>query len=272
MLNKSASRDALTSTRSNIARNVSMPIYLYVKTHNQTGLKYLGKTTDSDPHAYPGSGLYWTDHLRTHGKDYSTEILLETEDPDQIRTVGQYYSTLWNVVESDAWANLQPEEGQGFVSGKYHHSKRPGYQNPAKLPENRQRASDRMLAMSDRHWAKSDKFKANMSGDRNPVHLPHVKERMVKQNPRLLEHNREMWRQKFLDDNPMSRPEVVEKITGKNHYTYNPTIYSWRNIRSGEEVKCTRLELCQKYNLESSKVGAILSNKISHTKGWTLDE
>ena len=128
-----------------------MPIYLYVKTHNQTGLKYLGKTTATDPHAYPGSGLIWEGHLKRHGSDYSTEILLETEDPEEIQTAGQYYSTLWNVVESDDWANLQPEEGQGFASGKYHHSKRPGYVNPAKLEKNRQRASERMLAMSDRH-------------------------------------------------------------------------------------------------------------------------
>lgn len=247
-----------------------MPIYLYVKTHNQTGLKYLGKTTDADPHAYPGSGLYWTDHLRTHGKDYSTEILLETEDPDQIRTVGQYYSTLWNVVESDAWANLQPEEGQGFVSGKYHHSKRPGYQNPAKLPENRRRASERMLAMSDRHWARTDKFKANMSGDRNPAHLPHVKERMVKHNPRLLEHNREMWRQKFLDDNPMSRPEVVEKITGKNHYRHNPTVYHWMNINTNEQVYMTRDELARAYKLNQGDVGRVIYGKRNHTKGWAL--
>ena len=230
-----------------------MPIYLYVKTHNQTGLKYLGKTTDSDPHAYPGSGLYWTDHLRTHGKDYSTEILLETEDPDQIRTVGQYYSTLWNVVESDAWANLQPEEGQGFVSGKYHHSKRPGYQNPAKLPENRQRASKRMLVMSDRHWAKSDEFKANMSGDRNPAHLPHVKERMVKQNP-------------------MKDPVVASKISGNNHVQYDHKIYAWKNIYTQEIVNMTRHELYTTYNLDKNHVGRVALKKpgFKSVKGWTL--
>jgi hypothetical protein len=249
-----------------------MPIYLYVKTHNQTGLKYLGKTTATDPHAYPGSGLIWQGHLKKYGSDYSTKILLETEDPEEIQTAGQYYSTLWNVVESDDWANLQPEEGQGFASGKYHHSKRPGYTNPAKLEENRQRASDRMKALGDKHISKTKEFKANMSGNRNPAHLPHVKQRMTEHNPRLLEHNVEKFRKIFTENNPMTRPGVVEKISGKNHYTYNPTIYSWRNIRTGEEVKCTRLELCQKYNLDSSTVGAILSKKISHTKGWTLNE
>ena len=30
-----------------------------------------------DPHKYPGSGLYWTRHLKEHGFDYNTEVLKE---------------------------------------------------------------------------------------------------------------------------------------------------------------------------------------------------
>ncbi len=54
-----------------------MTIYLYVKTHNVTGLKYLGKTSRTNPHEYQGSGIYWRSHLKKHGKDCSTEILKE---------------------------------------------------------------------------------------------------------------------------------------------------------------------------------------------------
>jgi len=36
-----------------------MPIFLYKKTHKDTGLKYLGKTIAGDPYAYPGSGVTW---------------------------------------------------------------------------------------------------------------------------------------------------------------------------------------------------------------------
>lgn len=230
-----------------------MPIYLYVKTHNQTGLKYLGKTTDADPHAYPGSGLYWADHLKKHGKDYSTDILLETNDPDEIQTAGQYYSNLWNVVESDDWANLQPEEGQGFVSGKYHHSKRPGYVNPAKRKENRQRASERMKALGDKHISKTEKFKTNMSGDRNPAHLPHVKERMVNRNP-------------------MKNPEIASKLSGENNVGYDHKIYSWRNIYTNETVDMTRYDLYTTYNLDRAHVGRVALKKpgFKSVKGWAL--
>lgn len=90
-----------------------MPIYLYVKTHNKTGLKYLGKTSQPNPFAYKGSGKYWRLHLKKHGNDVSTEILFESNDNDEIKRVGLYYSHLWNIVDSNDWANLKPESGDG---------------------------------------------------------------------------------------------------------------------------------------------------------------
>jgi len=41
-------------------------IYLYLKTHNITGLKYLGKTTQ-EPHKYWGSGIDWLLHIKKYG-------------------------------------------------------------------------------------------------------------------------------------------------------------------------------------------------------------
>jgi hypothetical protein len=90
-----------------------MTIYLYVKTHNITGLKYLGKTTAKNPHKYSGSGLYWKRHLKEHGRNYSTEIIKECSTPDEIKQWGMYYSELWDVVSSEEWANLTPEQGDG---------------------------------------------------------------------------------------------------------------------------------------------------------------
>lgn len=88
-------------------------IYLYVKTHNKTGLKYLGKTQQPDPHLYKGSGKYWGSHCSKHGYDYTTNILFQSESIEEIREKGIYYSNLWNIVESKEWANLTTEEGTG---------------------------------------------------------------------------------------------------------------------------------------------------------------
>jgi hypothetical protein len=89
-----------------------MSIYLYVKTHRITGLKYLGKTSQ-DPQRYQGSGLHWQRHIKLHGNHVDTEILRECQSEDEVRQWGLYYSELWNVVDDPQWANLQPESGQG---------------------------------------------------------------------------------------------------------------------------------------------------------------
>lgn len=88
-----------------------MTIYLYIKTHNKTNLKYLGQTTAKNPHRYTGSGVYWLRHLEVHGCDYSTEILRECQTREELTEWGLYYSRLWNVVESSEWANLKEEAG-----------------------------------------------------------------------------------------------------------------------------------------------------------------
>jgi hypothetical protein len=90
-----------------------MTIYLYVKTHRKTGLKYLGKTSSSDPHAYHGSGGIWKSHLTEFGIDYDTEIIRECQTNQELSEWGRYYSELWNVVESPDWANQIPETGGG---------------------------------------------------------------------------------------------------------------------------------------------------------------
>lgn len=86
--------------------------YLYKKTHKITNLKYLG-FTKNNPHKYKGSGTYWIRHLSKHGYIVDTEILLETTDKQEIENKGIYYSNIWNIVESDEWANIKPETGFG---------------------------------------------------------------------------------------------------------------------------------------------------------------
>ena len=101
-----------------------MIIYLYKKTHNITGLKYLGKTEKSNPYNYKGSGKYWTAHIKEHGYDVTTEIIRVCESKEELKEWGLYYSKLWNIVnECDSngkktWANLIPESGAGTPYGK----------------------------------------------------------------------------------------------------------------------------------------------------------
>lgn len=95
-------------------RNVHGEVYrLMIKTHNQTGLKYLCQSSRIDYINYTGSGSYWKKHLSKHGPDFSTIVLFETTNKDEIKQQGIYYSNKFNVVNSEEWANLVPEQGDG---------------------------------------------------------------------------------------------------------------------------------------------------------------
>lgn len=91
---------------------MSNTIYLYLKTHNKTGLKYLGKTA-RNPHTYKGSGKHWLRHIEKHGYDITTEILFETTDVEEFKRVAFETSKKLNVVESEEFANLVHEVGDG---------------------------------------------------------------------------------------------------------------------------------------------------------------
>lgn len=121
-----------------------MTIYLYVKTHNKTGLKYLGKTSSNDPHSYTGSGIDWKAHLKENGYDYTTEIIKECNNNEELNFYGRYYSKLWNVAESKDWANRIPETGGGQCSpdaAKKISSKLKGKKKPPRTKEHKEKLS-----------------------------------------------------------------------------------------------------------------------------------
>lgn len=92
-----------------------MTIYsLYKKTHNKTGLMYLGRTT-KDPFKYNGSGLYWTRHLKKHGNDHTTEVIGQYDSLEQLAEAGLAYSIKHDIVASSDWANMIAETGTGIM-------------------------------------------------------------------------------------------------------------------------------------------------------------
>lgn len=108
------------------------PIYLYIKTHKKTGLKYFGKTTKKDPHKYHGSGKHWKAHLEKHGYDYTTEIYGVFYDKKQCLESAIEFSEKNKIVESTEWANLRIETLDGGDTSKTN-----GYKNSLyKIAEN----------------------------------------------------------------------------------------------------------------------------------------
>lgn len=90
-----------------------MSIYLYVKQHSITGLKYFGKTK-LDPTKYVGSGSYWKSHIKKHGKQFvETLDVWEFSDQQLCTNFAVKYSIDNDIVISKTWANLIIEDGKG---------------------------------------------------------------------------------------------------------------------------------------------------------------
>ncbi len=88
-----------------------MDITLYIKTHNKTGLKYFGKTSQN-PFEYNGSGKYWKLHINKHGNDITTKIYGRyTQNDPNLKKDAIMFSLTNNIIASKEWANLKIENG-----------------------------------------------------------------------------------------------------------------------------------------------------------------
>lgn len=86
---------------------------LLIKTHKTTGLKYLCYTQKKDHISYTGSGLVWKLHLEEYGYTFDTIVVYESENYDDFKKVAIEKSKEYDVVNSNEWANLKLEEGDG---------------------------------------------------------------------------------------------------------------------------------------------------------------
>ena len=224
--------------------------YLYVKTHNITGLKYLGKTT-KDPYKYLGSGIDWCKHLKQYGKNITTEIIKVCETHEEFSYWGRYYSKLWNIVcgQDDfgnrIWANRIPETGGGL--GVF------GDANPMRNPEVVAKRT------GPNHHAKTEESRRRQSIN-NPMHNEKSRRKL---SQTLLARG---------ENHHARKPESIKKRSGENHYAYDSTVYTWRNIKTNEILHMTRTELIRTFNLNKSHVCQMIKRnpKFLSVKNWEL--
>lgn len=94
------------------------PTWLYVKKHRNTGLLYFGKSMLKDPGKYNGSGKYWKNHLVLHGMHIDTIWCELFTDRDDLVEFAELFSSFFDIVKSDKWANLIAENGLDGGSDK----------------------------------------------------------------------------------------------------------------------------------------------------------
>lgn len=242
---------------------ISMTIYyLYVKTHNITGLKYLGQTTAKNPYKYSGSGVYWKSHLAKYGSDFTTEIIKECTNKEDLRYWGKYYSDLWNIVESNYWANLKEEVGDG---GRQSEEVRKviGEKGKGRIPWNK-----------GKHIWSSEERK--LIGDRNKARGPQSKQTIEKRVAKLLGKKRteeqrikisKSQKGKTLTENHKlslkgKRPNITAHNKDKNSYMFI-------HVTGIIEI-CTRTDLIEKYSLCGSNLSNLINGVRKTHKGWRV--
>lgn len=161
-----------------------MTYYLYIKTHNITGLKYLGYTSNKNPYRYKGSGLYWKNHLKKHGSDITTEIVYESENLVDIQQKGREYSEKHSVVESSEWANLKPETGiggaiKGINIGRLHSET-----TKQKISRHRRgKGTGKRGPLSEK---RKDQISLTLKGRKRPFEEVEKQKRTLRENPKKM--------------------------------------------------------------------------------------
>jgi hypothetical protein len=185
-------------------------IYLYVKTHNLTGLKYFGKTVKKDPHKYTGSGTYWKKHLKKHGFNYSTEIVATFEDESLCESFALKFSSDHDIVNSPLWANLQAENGlHGAPKGHAGHKFTP--EQLQKISEtSKQRWADpeqrkKLLESQTNSWTEHRKYQQveRLTGKKRPEHSQLMKSKPLPENF------------KCIDKTDEHKARIAEALRGK---------------------------------------------------------
>lgn len=105
------------------------PTYLCIKQHKVSKLKYFCKTIKFEKQMlkYLGSGKYWRDHLKKHGKEHVETIWYKFfTDKDECKEFAEFFSEEAGIVNAKdsngkkVWANLKVENGLwgGSVKGR----------------------------------------------------------------------------------------------------------------------------------------------------------
>lgn len=101
-------------TSNSIYLSTFKPTCLMIKVHSRTGLKYLCKTIKTDINKYKGSGNYWKSHIKSHGTKFvSNAWYCWFYDKESLTECALMLSKLYDIVKSNEWANLIPEDGLG---------------------------------------------------------------------------------------------------------------------------------------------------------------
>lgn len=244
------------------------PTRLSVKELN--GVKYLCKSSGTDFEKYKGSGKYWKRILKKYGKDNVKTLWVSDwfYCPYHLQEFALMYSEYNQVVESDEWANLIPENGlwgcrlakhKGLIltsaqklthllatpRGKNHH----GFDSiEYEWVHQNTGETVKMTRFDFIKYAKvsAGNIVAHMRGERRCV---------------------SDW---VMTEAKKYRGAKVADTKGSKHQRYDHTLYSWKHLKTDEVIVMTRFDFAKKYNASLGFVCDHVHGNKKSCKGWAI--
>jgi hypothetical protein len=222
-----------------------MSIYICVKQHTNTKLKYFCKTK-KNPEKYNGSGVDWKKHLSENGKYVINLQIWEFERQDVCTRFCLWFSKKFDIVESDEWANKIPENGIGGGSPKGTNKGKASYRNVV-TNEVRQLKTDAIEVMGG-EWVSISKGRKYTEEQKKISSACHWALNL----PKELNLHTGMKRPKETGDKISAAKKGVPNIKLRGRNVSNETKLLQSNIRKGNNINLTeetqniRLQLYKK--------------------------
>lgn len=207
--------------------NIEYITILYLKICNHCDLKYFGKKEihindlslfKKKLHKYKGSGRYWNRHLEKHKSKYKTKIINIFNDKVLCCKYAIWYSTYYDIVKSDKYANECIEDGLTGGCLGYKHTEEA--KKKMRIEQKKRLENPENHPLFGKTHTEETKKKisikaSNRTGEKNGFygknHTEEVKQKISNGNKKYYETH----------DNPMKgkkhTEETKQKIRGRKH-------------------------------------------------------
>ena len=229
------------------------------------GKKYFCKSTKPDFIKYVGSGVYWLKRVRKYGKKNVKTLWVSDwyYCPHEIQEVALQFSKENQIVESESWANMKPENGiDGNTSGYATMlSNRPGQ---------RELRSDMFSGVGNPRYDSTIYSFTHVDGRVETCTKLEFRRKYPEMSTSGVaalisgRHKSDLgWR---LSSTPIE--ETGKAAAGRK--SIDTTVYEFIHVSGLVEV-CTRAKIIEKYSLNPTHVSSMIRHKSKYPhKGWSL--
>ena len=240
-------------------------VTLYIGTHNNSGLKYFGKTTqyftqEDLQKYYHGSGKDWNIHLEEFGDDVTMEIYGIFSE-EEVENKALTFSLINDITESKLWANMKPENGLdgGSAVG---HTKSEETKEKMRKPKSKSH-------IESMKKPKTEKHKQNISKGRKGIASTFTQETLDKQN----KNRKGMLGLSHSEESKQKMANIRKTKTGKKA-SRKIKVEIYNNGVLFEVAEGNFEPLCKEFNLPCSALkktyrdNTILTNRKDSFNGW----